>query len=207
MCRQEELSYTGSLDHFLHLATAGRRVRTTKSSLHGALIGLAHEKPYDSIAVRHILERAAVGRSTFYTHFRDKDDLLISGIHETMRSIGRRVLRHDNPLERAVAFSRPFLEHIDAHRLKNGHVIDRESRRVMHGRLEQVLATLIFEDIEAAAKRTQSVSRVPTRLIAQHVASTFILVLNWWLNRDSALTPLEVDARFRALVMPALSAM
>jgi AcrR family transcriptional regulator len=53
--------------------------------LHDALIGLAHEKPYPSIAVKDILDRANVGRSTFYTHFRDKDDLLESGIHEILR--------------------------------------------------------------------------------------------------------------------------
>jgi hypothetical protein len=42
-------------------------VRRTKASLHDALIGLAREKPYPSIAVKEILDRANVGRSTFYT--------------------------------------------------------------------------------------------------------------------------------------------
>ena len=60
-------------------------MRRTKSSLHGALIGLAREKPYPAIAVKEILNRANVGRSTFYTHFRDKDDLLESGIHEVLQ--------------------------------------------------------------------------------------------------------------------------
>src|SRR5215217_9115898 len=64
--------------------TADRRVQRTKSSLHNALIGLAREKPYPSIAVKEILDRANVGRSTFYMHFRDKDDLLESGIREIL---------------------------------------------------------------------------------------------------------------------------
>jgi AcrR family transcriptional regulator len=63
-------------------------VQRTKSSLHNALIGLAREKPYPSIAVKEILDRANVGRSTFYPHFRDKDDLLESGIHEGADSNG-----------------------------------------------------------------------------------------------------------------------
>jgi AcrR family transcriptional regulator len=67
--------------------TADRRVQRTRSSLHNALMGLAREKPYPSIAVKEILHRANVGRSTFYTHFRDKDDLLESGIHEILRSL------------------------------------------------------------------------------------------------------------------------
>jgi AcrR family transcriptional regulator len=61
-------------------------VRRTKSSLHNALIGLAREKPYSAIAVKEILNRADVGKSTFYMHFRDKDDSLESGIHEVLHS-------------------------------------------------------------------------------------------------------------------------
>jgi hypothetical protein len=50
-------------------------VRKTDARLHEALISLIHDKSYGSIAVRDILDRADVGRSTFYAHFRDKDDL------------------------------------------------------------------------------------------------------------------------------------
>jgi hypothetical protein len=48
---------------------------------------------------------------------------------------------------------------------------------------------------------------MPTHLLAQHVASTFVLVLDWWVESDAPLTPAEVDARFRALVVPALAAL
>src|SRR5262245_49469875 len=72
--------------------TPDRRVQRTKTSLRNALMGLAREKPYPSIAVKEILDRANVGRSTFYTHFRDKDELLHSGIYEMLRSI--RALPH-----------------------------------------------------------------------------------------------------------------
>jgi AcrR family transcriptional regulator len=59
-----------------------RRVRRTQKLLHGALISLALEKNYDSITIQEILDRADIGRSTFYAHFKGKDELLISGIHE-----------------------------------------------------------------------------------------------------------------------------
>jgi AcrR family transcriptional regulator len=48
-------------------------------------MGLAREKPCPSIAVKEIPDRATVGRSTFYTHFRNKDDRLETGIHEILR--------------------------------------------------------------------------------------------------------------------------
>jgi AcrR family transcriptional regulator len=52
--------------------------------LRAALVCLIAEKPYDSIVVKEILDRANVGSSTFYIHFRDKDDLLVSGIQEML---------------------------------------------------------------------------------------------------------------------------
>jgi AcrR family transcriptional regulator len=64
-----------------------RRIQKTKSVLHEALGSLIREKPYDAIVVQEILDRANVGRSTFYMHFRDKDDLLAGGIHDMIRSV------------------------------------------------------------------------------------------------------------------------
>src|SRR5881392_1785654 len=50
------------------------RVRRTRDALGDALIALVQEKPFESITVQDLLDRAGVGRSTFYAHFSDKDD-------------------------------------------------------------------------------------------------------------------------------------
>jgi len=50
-----------------------RRVQKTRTLLHEALVSLIREKPYDEMVVKEILDRANVGRSTFYTHYRNKD--------------------------------------------------------------------------------------------------------------------------------------
>lgn len=55
-----------------------RRVQKTLQLLEGALRELITEKEYDDITVQEILDRANVGRSTFYTHFENKDQLLRS---------------------------------------------------------------------------------------------------------------------------------
>lgn len=65
---------------------ADRRVRRTRAQLHRALIELMLERDYARISVRDILDRADVGRSTFYTHFRDKDDLLLVSSIEYVRA-------------------------------------------------------------------------------------------------------------------------
>jgi AcrR family transcriptional regulator len=184
---------------------ADRRVRRTKASLHDALISLAREKPYPAIAVKEILDRANVGRSTFYTHFRDKDDLLASGIHDILRSFQRQ-LRGGGTLERVVAFSLPLLNHIDGHRRAGGPTMKREGRAIMHEHMQHVLANLVADELAATLPGKWEVE-MPISLVARHVAATFVLVLNCWVDNDAALTPPQVDARFRALVMPTLTAL
>src|SRR4051812_11378213 len=54
------------------------RVRRTRERLRDALVTLTREKGYAELRVADLLERADVGRATFYAHYRDKEDLLIS---------------------------------------------------------------------------------------------------------------------------------
>jgi len=74
-----------------------RRVRRTRESLHKALISLALEKHYDSITVQEILDRADVGRSTFYTHFQSMDELLIPALRNSVERSTRRWRTKENP--------------------------------------------------------------------------------------------------------------
>src|SRR5688572_21995012 len=55
-----------------------RRVQKTRKLLQDALVELVAEKGYEAVTIREILDRANVGRSTFYAHFQDKDQLLHS---------------------------------------------------------------------------------------------------------------------------------
>ena len=52
-----------------------RRKERTKRHLSEALVELVKEKRFDDISVQNLIDRADIGRSTFYTHFRDKEDL------------------------------------------------------------------------------------------------------------------------------------
>src|SRR3954471_12869744 len=58
------------------------RIRRTRDALGDALLALMQEKTFESITVQEVLDRAGVGRSTFYAHYRDKDDLLLSDVDE-----------------------------------------------------------------------------------------------------------------------------
>lgn len=178
-----------------------RRVRKTDTRLHDALMSLIHDKSYDSIAVRDILDRADVGRSTFYAHFRGKDDLLTSGIYEALLSFRSTAAAASDPF---AWFSLPIFEHIHRHRL-DGKAAPVEGRTAIHLRLQRTIEELITDDIVRRFTRRRG-GPIPAELAVKHVASTFVLVLNWWLDIAGARSPRDADALFRALVIPVFAA-
>src|SRR5712691_3952088 len=67
-----------------------RRIRRTCERLGSALVALIQERPIDDVTVQDVLDRASVGRSTFYLHFRDKDDLLLSQLEKFLETMSTR---------------------------------------------------------------------------------------------------------------------
>lgn len=184
-----------------------RRVQRTHDLLHGALASLIHEKPYDAIVIKEILARANVGRSTFYTHFRDKDELLVRAIRDMMRA-GDSTLpaTRSERAEWLLRFSAPVLEHIDGFRRAAPHSAHVRGQPVVHERLRQVLTQLIAEDMQRADVHDRRGKRdgVPLSFLAEHIASTFVLLLNWWVERGATLSAAEVNDVFRAVILPTL---
>ena len=70
-----------------------RRVRRTRDALGDALVALMQEMPFESITVQQILDRAEIGRSTFYSHYLDKNDLFLSDMEDFFDSMSTLLLR------------------------------------------------------------------------------------------------------------------
>ena len=189
--------------------TKDRRIEKTLNLLHGALDSLIREKPYDEIVVQEILDRANVGRSTFYMHFRDKDELLVSGIHGMLGSLNASLDSPSpgKPYERIVRFSLPIFEHIHQHRRTGPAKMGVRGRAVVHDHLQKIVAEQIADDLRTYLQgRRKAATKIPQDLLAQYIAATFILVLNWWVESRNPLPPPEADGLFRALIMPVLTA-
>jgi AcrR family transcriptional regulator len=58
-----------------------RRTQKTKKYLAEALKELILEKGYEEITIQDIIDRANVGRSTFYSHYESKEQLLVGNIN------------------------------------------------------------------------------------------------------------------------------
>lgn len=70
--------------------TTDRRVQRTRALLQDALMALMIEKGFEDTTVQDIIDRANVGRATFYAHFADKKTLLTSRIEDLRALLSQR---------------------------------------------------------------------------------------------------------------------
>ena len=182
------------------------RVRRTRHRLRDAMVSLIHEKSYPAIAVKEILERADVGRSAFYAHFSNKDALLASGIEQMLHATApREVSRTLAPFGKVLSFSFPVFDYIGGCRHAADAKMGRKGRTVLHEQLRRVLLNLIRDDARQALEAGNgAASSIPADLAVGYIVTTFILVLNWWVESRSPLSAREVDDVFLAFVVPAL---
>jgi AcrR family transcriptional regulator len=182
------------------------RVRRTQGRLRDALVSLIHEKHYSAIVVREVLERADVGRSAFYAHFNNKDALLASSIERVLLASPRRA--HPSIPEhfaKALSFSFPAFEYIGRSDHSADAKMGRRGRAIVHEHLRRVLSEMIAEDVRTAVAFRRG-SEIPADLLTEHIVSTFILVLNWWVEAGRRLPPQAVDDLFIGLLAPTLRA-
>jgi AcrR family transcriptional regulator len=180
------------------------RVRRTQRRLRDALVSLIHEKHYPAIVVKEVLERADVGRSAFYAHFNDKDALLASSIEHVLLASPRQT--HPSIPDRfakALSFSFPAFEYIGRSDHSADAKMGRRGRVIVHEHLRRVLSTTIADDVKTAVASERG-TEIPADLLIEHIVSTFILVLNWWVETGRRLSPQAADDLFIALVAPTL---
>jgi AcrR family transcriptional regulator len=180
-----------------------RRVRRTRQALVLALIDLTREKQYERLTVQDLLDRADIGRSTFYTHYRGKDDLLIRSFERLLEALDASMDGSAGTAER-VAPVRELFAHVGASRdfhrtLARARMLD----RVYQAGIACLTTTIIRRLRGRGASHPGQAER--DKLAARAAAGALFALLRWWLDHDPLYTPDQMDAMFHAFVLPGLS--
>jgi AcrR family transcriptional regulator len=185
-----------------------RRIQRTRQLLEAGLLSLIKEKDFESISVQEIIDRANVGRATFYAHYDNKEDLLESGFDgllTTLRERQRAARSHEAPIEeRLVAFSHHLLAHADEHRAIFPAMVSKRGGALIQHLLRNLLVKVVREDVREAALAASRPA--PEEAIVQFIAGGLFGLMMWWLGGKKRLSVDEVEALFRKLAVPALKA-
>lgn len=184
-----------------------RRVRRTRDLLHRSLVALILEKGYGRITVQDILDRADIGRSTFYAHYRTKDDLLLMSIMEHLRVMFAQGVATDaNADAEPTPLLQPALalfQLADANRQVYRALVGRRgsdvARRFMHKLLSEVLTEHLRARL-AVADESQLEATVA------FLASGLIGLATWWLDSETPLSADEIYAYFEHLATQGIGA-
>jgi len=170
-----------------------RRVERTKRLLTEALMELVRERDYDDITVQDILDRADVGRSTFYAHFRNKDQLLLG-------DLGRGLSAHPWPTGAFDLFAH-LAENYGLYRSLAGT----EGLPAAMDRLRRSVADTWRERLAGAAE-SGGEGAVAPEVAERFLTGAMMAVVEWWLEEGMPHPPDRMNAMLGRLTAGSLAA-
>jgi AcrR family transcriptional regulator len=173
------------------------RIRRTRNRLGAALVALIQEKPIDKVTVQEVLDRANVGRSTFYFHYSDKNDLFLSELEEGLE-MWSTTLSRKREMSRRVAPVAEFFAHVaDARKLYRALV---EAGRInaffelAQGYFARGIAHRLKE------KGPENVVQRELDALSHSLAGNLLALLKWWLDSGAKESPQAMDRLFHRMV-------
>jgi AcrR family transcriptional regulator len=175
------------------------RVRQTRAALLSALPALMMERGYERITIQNLLERADVGRATFYAHFDSKDDLLAGSVANLRAWL---VEAWHNMPDQRLGFTLPLFQHLASHAAIYEKSVARSSEVSVERHIRQMLAGLVREDLAHRQGQLGQVSAVD--LAVHYVVGALWSIIVWWMASGMRVAPGEINALFQRLTFPGL---
>jgi AcrR family transcriptional regulator len=175
-----------------------RRIERTRNRLGNALIALIQEKPIDEVTVREVLHRAGVGRSTFYVHYRDKDDLFLSELEQGLE-MWTTTLSRQQEISNRVAPVAEFFAHVASAKRLYRALVD-------SGRIEaffELAQGYFARGIEQRIKQSTDLHNLHQHELtacSHAFAGGLLSLLRWWLDRGAKESPRAMDELFHRMV-------
>jgi AcrR family transcriptional regulator len=179
-----------------------RRVRRTRQLLHQALMSLILEKPYHAISVQDILDRADVGRSTFYAHFQDKDNLFRYGFERMLDALAQHIDAHEQEATDSHYFpSLALFQHVQENQQLFKALIGGQGIELLLKHGQNALSQRIENHLERHVREGREVS-IPLPVLSYYLAGSLITLLKWWLDNRMSYTPERMDEIYQQLALP-----
>lgn len=183
------------------MTRAERRAQRTRELLQKTLIELMGEKAYDAITVQHIADQANIGRTTFYLHFKTKDELFIS-CHEAM--VSKFPIAPLHPLSREELLSpeapeglKSAYQHLEDSRAMLYAIFQGKDSLIVMRRIRDWNAQEIETNLRTVFAEEDST--IPLDVLANYLAGAQIALLHWWLEKRQRHTLANLAQTFHRL--------
>ncbi len=177
-----------------------RRIQRTRQLLRDALMALIVERgAWAPITIQDITDHANVSRTTFYLHFKDKDELLVSGMEEMYDALLAQFSEEVDDVARR--HSSIDFDHVaqfaDFYRVMLGRQGSAGFVEAVHRYLAEVVMKYILHDLLPPGKPPD----MPLEFLAHYLAGAEIGLMRWWLNTGMQMPGAELARRVDELCM------
>lgn len=179
-----------------------RRVRKTQTAIKDALITLLEKKRFEEITIQEISDLADVNRSTFYTHFIDKYDLLDKMENEKIDEIRSFLESSKNDDELKISESQlretmDFVinsigEHLDFYKLMFN--LGKESN--LHEKLYELLTGHLNHVVNDNGK----IGDIPFPYFMSYVSGAGLSLIRHWVEDENRISKEELIQHFYEIV-------
>lgn len=177
-----------------------RRQRKTREAIFGAFTELLSKKEFGQITVGEIIEKADVGRATFYAHFETKDFLLKAFCEELfchifdMTGDGITGHRHIFVCEGSDSVFLHLFQHLKKNDNNILRLLSSQNNELFLRYFQMGLTRLIENQLPMFAEKKRA--DVPEAFWKHHILSTFMGTLKWWISNGTKESPETITAYF-----------
>lgn len=174
------------------------RAQRTRAQLGNALLHLILEKPIGDVTVQDVLDRSGVGRSTFYLHYRDKNDLLLSQLEGFLEFMSTTLSEKKERSDRVAPVAEMFAHIGNQNRLYRV-LLDAGLLKDFFELAEGYFARGIERRLAESGRCTHLPAR-PLAARAAALSGSLLSLLRWWLDRGEKDPPEQMDKLFHEMV-------
>lgn len=177
-----------------------RRQQKTRKAIFDAFLELLEQKTYAKITVQEIIDRANVGRSTFYAHFETKDSLL----DELCSGIFTHVFSDQLHTEKTHDFSGQnydltrqithILYHLQDHSIEVTRLLCGESGELFLNSLKTYLPDLFDAVVQVSSPD------LPEAFLRNYLAGSFASTIQWWAENGMQNSPEEIAGWYAGII-------
>lgn len=183
-----------------------RRQKKTREAIFVAFTELLAEKNYNQISVQEIIDAADIGRTTFYAHFETKDFLLKELCEELFEHIIGTAMGlphgayHDYCGSQGDSVFLHLLRHLQENDRNILSLLSGENNEIFLRYFKSNLKKLIVSQYEGRLENKE----LPEDFLINHISSSFVETVSWWISRKMKEPPEEITGYFLATIEPIL---
>ncbi len=184
-----------------------RRQKKTRDAIFKAFTTLLTKKGYNQISVQDIIDEANIGRTTFYAHFETKDYLLkdlceelFGHIVDTATGLPHAHFHCSSSAEDSVFLH--LLRHLQENDWNILQLLSSENNEIFLRYFKSNLKTLVIS--QYANKGLLKKSALPSDYLVNHISSSFVETVSWWIKNKMSQTPEQITEYFLATIEPIL---